>query len=759
MAGFLDQFNPWSSPLGATGTMPTAAALLARAAQGDPQTGVPQGLPLQPAPGDPQPFPPQNAPAPDTLTAGHTDPTFMDFLHRPLDSFKDWAENRRAAPGPAINPTPGQIPAPPVPALSQAATAPTPAAGQGPAGSPATAPTSPAAGQGPAGSPATTPTSPDAAMAVPQSLTDAERARIQSTIGGAPATPPGPAAAPGTAPSMPPDQSVSAPAVPPGSAPVYTKDQVFHAFHGQESGYGANPATSVDGAMGDMQITPATFKQYAKPGEDINNRADNLAVGRRISDDLYDKANGDPARAAVGYFSGPGNIAPPGSPTPWIKDFKDGTGKSVSSYVADIQKRLGMPASSDVGADKPGQASPGAAAQAGPGGVPVAPVNGAQSPYEQRLQKLLDFDPNSLRASPAEQLQAIASGLLSGPTFAQGLGKGIGNLAQLSASDRGNALKAQQTMAQIAMDGVKSEKAYAPHPIGTPILGSDGKTMVQRMATYTGGTYDVPVNGMTTQQQQANNGTARVGIAQQNADSGSARVGIAQQNADRQQAMFGYKAGEGSPYVQHSLTQAMKDGDAYSATAVDAGNTRQDIANIRSVIAAEPNVMGRDVQDRIGKFLTANLGIPVNGITPSGLDLASKNVNDLRTQMIASRMGGKIGRQAMGEFNQIAEGALNMGTNKDAAMALMDKVDHLAQLKQGAAGQWESMDPEVRKQTAIKYGGFNGFLDNYWQNALGQKDASGAPVAAVQPTVVKDASTDGKWASKTSTGVNFTLSN
>jgi hypothetical protein len=44
---------------------------------------------------------------------------------------------------------------------------------------------------------------------------------------------------------------------------------------------------------------------------------------------------------AVGYFSGPGNIAPPGYETPWLKDTVDGNGKSVSSYVGDVMHRLG----------------------------------------------------------------------------------------------------------------------------------------------------------------------------------------------------------------------------------------------------------------------------------------------------------------------------------------------------------------------------------------------------------------------------------
>lgn len=112
------------------------------------------------------------------------------------------------------------------------------------------------------------------------------------------------------------------------------------AIHGQESGGRMTSPTSVDGAHGPMQIKPATFQQYAQPGERIDNPHDNLAVGNRIIDDLSAKTNGDPARIAVGYFSGPGNVAPPGSPTPWIHNSVDGNGKSVSKYVSDVLSRI-----------------------------------------------------------------------------------------------------------------------------------------------------------------------------------------------------------------------------------------------------------------------------------------------------------------------------------------------------------------------------------------------------------------------------------
>lgn len=117
---------------------------------------------------------------------------------------------------------------------------------------------------------------------------------------------------------------------------------IYSAIGGQEwSGKGPAP-TSVNGAVGPSQIEPATAVQYGldptKLGDPVYAQHAKQVIIDHIS--ALPNVQGDPARIAVGYFSGPGNIAPLGSPTPYIRDSQDGNGKSVSSYVADIQGRL-----------------------------------------------------------------------------------------------------------------------------------------------------------------------------------------------------------------------------------------------------------------------------------------------------------------------------------------------------------------------------------------------------------------------------------
>lgn len=107
----------------------------------------------------------------------------------------------------------------------------------------------------------------------------------------------------------------------------------------QESGKGANSRTSVDGARGPGQVIPSTFAGYAKPGERVDNEEHNLAVSARIVKDLATKFNDDPARVAVGYFSGEGNVNKNGNQA-WKNDAADGNGKRVSSYASDVLRRL-----------------------------------------------------------------------------------------------------------------------------------------------------------------------------------------------------------------------------------------------------------------------------------------------------------------------------------------------------------------------------------------------------------------------------------
>src|SRR3954463_3455562 len=81
---------------------------------------------------------------------------------------------------------------------------------------------------------------------------------------------------------------------------------IARSIYQQESGSGKNTKTSNAGAVGGMQIIPATFKSVADKDWDINDPTQNARAGVRYIKQLYEQAGGDPALTAAGYYGGPG---------------------------------------------------------------------------------------------------------------------------------------------------------------------------------------------------------------------------------------------------------------------------------------------------------------------------------------------------------------------------------------------------------------------------------------------------------------------
>ncbi|RQS22407.1 hypothetical protein [Burkholderia sp. Bp8995] len=99
-----------------------------------------------------------------------------------------------------------------------------------------------------------------------------------------------------------------------------------------------------------FQIQQATFNRFAQPGESWNNVADRNAVAQRMLTKFNQDYGGDIGRIATAYFSGEGNVAPAGSPTPYLKNVSDSNGKTVASYVSDMVGRAGTAPAAAAGA-------------------------------------------------------------------------------------------------------------------------------------------------------------------------------------------------------------------------------------------------------------------------------------------------------------------------------------------------------------------------------------------------------------------------
>jgi hypothetical protein len=79
-------------------------------------------------------------------------------------------------------------------------------------------------------------------------------------------------------------------------------------MHVQESGGGRNTKTSNAGAYGDTQITKGAFGEVADKGWDITNPEHNMRAGIRYLNKMYQRADGDAALAATGYYGGYGGM-------------------------------------------------------------------------------------------------------------------------------------------------------------------------------------------------------------------------------------------------------------------------------------------------------------------------------------------------------------------------------------------------------------------------------------------------------------------
>ena len=95
-------------------------------------------------------------------------------------------------------------------------------------------------------------------------------------------------------------------------------------------------ARPVNSRLSRRRLPPA-----AQAGESFNSERDREAVSQRLIQQYTQTYKGDPARVAVAWFSGPGNVAPAGSSQPFVQDRADPTGKTTSSYVSDVLSRVG----------------------------------------------------------------------------------------------------------------------------------------------------------------------------------------------------------------------------------------------------------------------------------------------------------------------------------------------------------------------------------------------------------------------------------
>lgn len=563
----------------------------------------------------------------------------------------------------ALN-APGQLGSPGTAARLQAAQAASP---------PAAAP------GGPQGAPATTP---PATTQTPSTGAPGPVTPPQGTTG-TPMAAPAPAPTGGTSP-------VGASVVPAASSqpvqqspkgPIGPAD-IANAIYGQESSYGSNTRTSPTGAVGGMQIEPGTWKQYAQPGEDINNPADNRAVGQRIVQDLYQKSGGDPARVAVGYFSGPDNIAPPGSPTPWIKDKSDGN-TSVSQYVSGVLGKLGQPVPTGQGGWTQGgnlgpNSRPGA--YSGIDAIQQGAAVGLNPQDMMGLATSLGYKPIDTQAFNNRSLIAMGLALMGGRTWADSAKNAAGvmdssNNAMLGVQEHQNqnalslaqvGLADKRMAMQMGMEGARIAAMDRERPMGPATMQADG-------------TYGTTMYNPVTQ------GTRVV--------------------------QTGTPATTGTQYLKDNMKQQAElqaEGEAGAKNMANF-NTLQKLTQDPST-AAGPGIVN-EAKRAIGMALPGS-GIGANA---SGVQLAQMLTKEFQSDAAGTMRG--LGLRNQREFDTFVGQAAKIDTDPAAAAAMAKPMLENSKQDYQAWQDWQAQDPATMSQRLHTLNGVNTFRQPYAMSA------------------------------------------
>lgn len=677
-------------------------------------------------------IPPSGSPAAPQASIQPSLPGTMDWLRHPLDSYKAWATGTtQQAPGSFLNQTPpslGQAAVPPVP---QPAPVTPPAAPPAPALSSAMAP------------PASTP-APDAADAPSQAPDQGAPMPVPPIP---PAQPPAQPALSAAMSPQDPSAAPSAPTAPDGwdlvsnarNNPLNlrfagqkdaTDSKGFAAFPTPDAGLAATQNQFALYAKRGINTLNGLVSTWAPPNENdtaayINTVSGVTGIAPDAKIDLTDPALQKRIMAAMSRVeNGPGGT--PGS-----------SGTQVASAAPTDQTTLSSTSTPVSPATPPGSF------------VNGSPSTGGDGLGDGDIQRLL----KSIRPDASQQLLSLASGLLSGPTFGQGLGKGLQAMSAQDAQYRNIAMQAAQARATAGYRsgmlgnaqqriGVSQQKADQSDLVPQVVMGPNGVpmvTMVSKTATAAGGPVALP--GQTAAQTTA-------AAATQNADSRATQAQTGQQRLDAD------INGPLSPEAKVAATTNAKDLTAFSTQEASARENVRTIADLQAILDKEgPNgLAGPDVQSKVKRYFANSLGIDVGGVSPSGVSLATKDLAALRNGQLLGQTKGSVPR-SNAELQALQAGMGSLDQNPAALGAILQR-DLAANQRLVRAGEaWRQMSPADQKAALAQNNGlFSMWRDRYaadQENVPGQEGAT--PPARVSP------GPGGTGWQHTSTGVRWSI--
>lgn len=225
--------------------------------------------------------------------------------------------------------------------------------------------------------------------------------------------------------------------------------QVARSIYQQESGSGRNTTTSNAGARGGMQIIPSTFSSVADKGWNIDNPLDNARAGVRYIKQLAEKAGGDPALIAAGYYGGPGGMEKARRGVA-VSDPRNPNAPTTLQYAQQVAARLpreDKPAGNwwDALPDAPAPQPSAATAKPQPVAVAVDPTDGMNT-GEKLLAGAGKFLSDSARGLKQNLLDEPAAALERLMPWSAGMSRAIGGktAAEIAAEARAQAAESKR---------------------------------------------------------------------------------------------------------------------------------------------------------------------------------------------------------------------------------------------------------------------------------------------------------------------------
>jgi GH24 family phage-related lysozyme (muramidase) len=550
-----------------------------------------------------------------------------DWFSHPWAAAQDWlAEHGSDSKGAGVD-----TDAPP--SLSDDKTPPPKSAGEG-----GSAPAAPPQSLNPGlyGPPAPPPQQPpQAAPAAPPAAPVALSMTAHAPL--SPFTPQGQQAPPGTLPAPPVRTS--------DVAPMQSSTDPM-AFVKAREGFSATPYKDTDGQWRNGYGTVAT-----SPTETIDEGTANQRLQARLGQSL---ATVDKAAADAGITLTPTQRTALGS-----FDFNTGAGaKVIGESKGDVAAIPGLMSQYTNAGGNPNQGLVNRRAQeaahfnagAPPPTATTGLADAQQAPPQQGNPNAdIAAQLRGILPSPEQTSQnrilALASGLLSGPTFGAGLGRGLAAVVGVNQEDIGNRMRAAELGAQLQMLGIR------------------GNYMAGKL------------------------------------DQGNVKLGIDQQNADTRVTTAGNQTKALTARLDGSLDAAKAnvkdnyaDADEIQAEGEEAKRQLPVWTNLQQTL--NTSGAGPSVQDQWKRQIALTFGIPIGNTVPTSTQL--QDALSKMTQADAARGMKGTGLRTQREFETFTHTVGSIGTDPNAMRTIAGMVVPRLQSQSDAYDQWFSMPAEQR---------------------------------------------------------------